>query len=74
MKPVNWYKFHKFLLHIGCTYVRKSGSHRIYTYPDIVRPIVVPEHKKPIPVFVIKNNLRLLSISDKEYLEIIKKL
>ena len=75
MTPIGWYKFHRFLEHIGCTYVRKKGSHRIYKYPEIIRPIVVPEHSsKPLPVFIIKNNLRLLGISEKDFLEVIKKL
>jgi predicted RNA binding protein YcfA (HicA-like mRNA interferase family) len=74
MKPIGWHKFHKFLLSVGCTYKRKKGSHRIYSYPDIIRPIVVPEHNTPVPVFIVKNNLRLLGISEKEYLEKIKEL
>jgi predicted RNA binding protein YcfA (HicA-like mRNA interferase family) len=74
MKPVAWYTFHKFLIAVGCTYKRKKGSHRVYSYPDRIRPIIVPEHNKPIPVFIIKNNLRILGVSDKDYLEKLKEL
>lgn len=45
----------------------------IYTRFDLIRPIVVPERKN-IPVFIIKNNLRVLNISSEKYLSILEKL
>lgn len=74
LKPVRWQKFEKFLLQAGCKYERQNGSHRVYSYPEIIRPIIVPAHSKPIPEFVIKNNLRLLGIPTKDYKEAIRKI
>jgi len=71
--PLPWKKFEKFVLFIGCYFVRESGDHRIYWRKGLKRPVVFPKDKE-IPVFVIRNNLRTLGISTKEYLEILKNL
>jgi len=39
----------------------------------LARPIVLPTYRT-LPVFVIKNNLRILEISDQQYLETIKRI
>lgn len=74
LKPIRWQKFEKVLLELGCEFKGQKGSHRVYTYPEIIRPIVVPAHTRPIPVYVIKNNLRLLGLSTQEYKEILKQI
>ena len=71
--PIAWKKFDKFLLYIGCMFERRKGSHRVYSRPGLPRPVVVPTYKS-LPVFVIKNNLRVLGISQKQYLEIMNRL
>ena len=73
LKPVHWKKFEKFVLYVGCHFERQSGDHRIYWRSDLKRPVVFPADKE-IPVFIIRNNLRTLRISIKEYLEIVEKL
>ena len=73
LAPIHYSKFHKFLQYVGCEFKRKKGSHLIYTRFDLPRPIVIPE-RKSIPVFIIKNNLKLLNISNEKYLEILEKL
>ena len=72
-KPVSWKKFEKFLLFTGCKFEREKGDHRIYWRNDLKRPVVIPRDLA-LPVFIIRNNLRILGISSQEYLEIIKKL
>ena len=62
-----------FLFYVGCHYERKKGDHRIYGRSDLKRPIVFPEDKE-IPVFIIRNNLRVLGISHNEFLNILEKL
>lgn len=71
--PVNWKEFEKFLLFIGCKFERQKGDHKIYWRTGLKRPIVLPTYKS-IPIFVIRNNLRILNISAEEYLEIMRKL
>lgn len=70
---VNWRKFEKFLLSIGCSFKRQRGDHRIYWKSGIKRPIVIPT-ERTLPVFIILNNLRVLGISKEEFLEKISKL
>lgn len=72
-RPVSWKKFEKFLLFVGCEFEREKGDHRIYWRNDLKRPVVIPRDLA-LPVFIIRNNLRILGISSQEYLEIIKKL
>jgi predicted RNA binding protein YcfA (HicA-like mRNA interferase family) len=71
--PISWQKFEKFLLFVGCSFKRQKGDHRIYDRSGLKRPIIVPE-KKEIPVFIIRNNLRGLGISQNQYLEIMEKI
>ena len=73
LTPVNWRKFEKFLLFIGCRFEREKGDHRIYWRDDLKRPVVIPRDKE-LPIFIIRNNLRILGISPEEYLEILKRL
>jgi len=67
---LKWKEFEKFLLLVGCRFVRQKGSHRIYEKDGLSRPIVLPVYKS-LPIFVIKNNLRILNISPEKYLKII---
>ena len=71
--PVHWKKFEKFVLFVGCRFERQRGDHRIYSRVGLNRPVVIPEDSE-LPVFIIRNNLRTLDISPKEYLEILKQL
>ncbi len=66
LAPIHWRKFEKFLLHVGCVFVRERGDHRMYSRPDLVRPLVVPR-VSAVPVFIIRNNLRVLGMSVEAY-------
>ena len=52
--------------------VREKGDHRIWSRTGLRRPVVIPR-SSTIPVFVIRNNIRVLGISVAEYLEIMSK-
>lgn len=71
--PISWKRFEKFLLFVGCEFVREKGDHRIYWRKGLARPVVVPRDSA-LPVFIIRNNLRVLGISPEEYLEILKRI
>ena len=73
LTPIKWKEFERLLFFVGCVYKRQSGGHRIYTRAGLKRPLVVPAHGT-IPVFVIRNNLRLLEITPEQYFEILKKI
>lgn len=70
---IHWKKFEKFILFLGCHFEREKGDHRIYWRSDLKRPIVIPRNKQ-LPVFIIRNNLRILNISTKEYMQILDNL
>ncbi len=53
--------------------MREKGDHRIYTRDGLLRPVVVPR-EITLPVFIIRNNLRVLGISPEEYLSILEKI
>lgn len=72
LTPIHWKKFEKFVLFIGCHFDREKGDHRIYWRDDLKRPVVFPRDTE-LPIFIIRNNLRILGISTKEYLEILKR-
>lgn len=73
LAPIHWKEFEKFLFYVGCNFKRQSGDHKIYWRVGLKRPIILPTYKS-IPIFIIRNNLRLLGISVEEYLQIVKKL
>jgi len=70
---ISWKKFEKFLFFVGCKLVREKGDHRIYTRDGLLRPVVVPR-ETALPIFIIRNNLRVLGISPEEYLVILEKI
>lgn len=69
--PIHWKRFEKFLLFVGCTFEREKGDHRIYWRKDLKRPVVLPRDLQ-LPIFIIRNNLRVLGMPPEEYLEILK--
>lgn len=73
IRSIPWKKFEKFLLFIGCHFEREKGDHRIYWREDLKRPVVIPREAE-LPVFIIRNNLRILKIGPEDYLEILKRI
>ena len=73
LMPIHWKKFECFLIYVGCEVVREKGDHRIYARSDLKRVLVVPRYT-PLPIFIIKNNLRLLGVSTEEYMEVLKRI
>jgi len=71
--PINWKKFEMFLFFVGCDFSREEGDHRIYWRSDFKRPIVIPREKE-LPIFIIRNNLRVLNLTTEEYLKILQEI
>jgi len=70
VRPIPWKTFEKVVLFVGCYFDREDGDHRIYKRADLSRPVVIPRYKE-LPVFIIKNNLRVLGIDTPKYLQIL---
>lgn len=73
LTPIHWRKFEQFLLTVGCQFMRQEGSHRIYSKSGLARPVVLPEYRE-LPIFIIKNNLKILGIAVSHYQKIIRDL
>jgi len=73
LNSIHWKKFEKFLFQVGCEFQYQKGSHRVYWKQGIKRPIIVPAYKE-IPPFIIKNNLRILGVTNEQFLIILKNL
>ena len=69
LTPIHWKKFEKFLFYVGCTFVRERGDHRVYSKPGLSRPLVIPR-SSALPIFIIRNNLRVLGISVELFLDV----
>jgi hypothetical protein len=54
----------------GCKYVRTQGDHLIHHYPGAIRPVVIPRYKE-VPVFIIRNNMKVVGMSRDEYLSLL---
>ena len=72
IKPTHYQVQVKIFEMAGCVYARTKGDHFIYQYPGAIRPVVIPKYKE-VPVFVIKNNMRVIGMSRVEYLQFLER-
>lgn len=54
----------------GFTCSRIEGDHFVYTKPGVLRPVVISDWN-PVPVFIIKNNLRTAGLSRDDYFHLL---
>lgn len=64
--------FRDYLEWVGCICVQIHGGHEKWTKEGLTRPIIIQTHIDPIPEFIIKNCLRALGVSKKQYFEYLK--
>ncbi|PIP88494.1 hypothetical protein COW80_00095 [Candidatus Beckwithbacteria bacterium CG22_combo_CG10-13_8_21_14_all_01_47_9] len=69
--PIKRKKFETFLKLIGCQLKRIKGDHLIFWRSGLKRPVIITADTD-VPIFIIRNNLRTLGMSVKEYLNLIK--
>ncbi|MET4083031.1 hypothetical protein ABIB40_002998 [Pedobacter sp. UYP30] len=65
--PLKLYR--DFLTDKGCVCTRTCGGHEHWTRNDLLRPITIQNHIDPVPEFIIKNGLRTLGLSKKDFLD-----
>jgi len=68
--PISWQRLEKVFLAAGFEFARQEGSHRSYTKPGILRPVVIPTYDE-ISVSIISNNLKTAGISREEYFRLL---
>jgi len=59
--PLN--TFRGFLKFHGLNQIRSSGGHEVWSGKNLTRPVVLSTHIDPIPIFVIKCNLRTMGLT-----------
>jgi hypothetical protein len=65
--------YRRFLTEVGCKCIGIKGGYEKWEKQGLTRPIIVQTHIDPVPIFVIKNTLRNLEISNEEFFDIINK-
>lgn len=71
IKNISLKIFRDFLKHHGLKHIRSKGGHETWSGKNLTRPVILQSHKDPVPLFIIKNNLRTmgLTLSDlREYI------
>ena len=66
-------QFREFLFEIGCTRISIEGGHEKWHKNGCLRPIIIQSHIDPIPEFIIKNNLRSLGLTRKDFIDWMKR-
>ena len=73
IKPTTYQVQVKIFEQAGCEYVRTQGDHLIYRYPGAIRPVVIPKYKE-VPVFIIRNNMKIIGMTRARYTELMGKI
>jgi len=77
LSNVNVTMLRKFLISEGLKKIKNTkgrGGHEKWVRKDLLRPVVFQSHITPVPEFILKQILRQLNITRKEFIEKIKKL
>ncbi|NDV69252.1 type II toxin-antitoxin system HicA family toxin [Dysgonomonas sp. 25] len=71
LKNVKLADYREFLSKCGCKHIRTEGGHEIWSRNDLTRPITFQTHIEPVPEFIIKNALRQLNLTKKDFFNIL---
>lgn len=63
--------YREFLSKAGCKCIGTEGGHEKWSKQNLTRPIIVQTHIEPVPEFIIKNALRTLGLTKKDFFEIL---
>ena len=68
--PIHWKVLECIVLKCGFIFDRQKGSHRLYTKPNVKRPITIPTYIE-IDVDIIQSTIRTSQISRTKYFELL---
>ena len=71
IKPTSYQTQVRIFEAAGCEYVRTQGDHLVYHHPGAKRPVVIPNYKE-VPVFIIRNNMKVINMSIQDYLRLLE--
>ncbi|MCH4156658.1 MAG: type II toxin-antitoxin system HicA family toxin [Muribaculaceae bacterium] len=63
--------YREFLGKCGCKMIGIEGGHEKWVRRDLLRPIIVQTHVDPVPEFIVKNTLRNLNLTRKDFFNIL---
>jgi hypothetical protein len=63
IKNVSIAYFKAFLSHHGLNHISTTRGHEKWSRKDLSRPVIFQTHIDPIPLFIIKNNLRTMGLT-----------
>ena len=63
IKNISLETFRSFLRHNGLKPIRTSGGHETWAGKNLTRPVTLQTHIDPVPLFIIKNNLRTMGLT-----------
>lgn len=66
-------KFREFLKSQGLAYIGTTGGHEKWSKAGMLRPVIFQTHIDPIPIHIVKNNLRTMNCSSKDLAEYLKR-
>ena len=73
LSPVSWKVLTKIFEADGFTLERQSGSHLVYSKPEVARPLIIPRYDE-IGLDIIAANMRTAGMSRERYFEILNSL
>ena len=65
-------EFRRILQNLGLSKKRTKGGHEAWIKEGMTRPIIFQTHISPIPEFIIRNNIRNLDMTIKQFLELLE--
>ncbi|MBS1255890.1 MAG: hypothetical protein MAG581_01700 [Deltaproteobacteria bacterium] len=72
IRSLSYQKLTKIFEAAGCVYSHTKGDHLVFHFKGAIRPVVIPKYKE-VPVFIIKNNMKVIGMSRDAYLELAAK-
>jgi len=72
LTPITWKVLECIFVKDGFAFERQIGSHRTYSKPGIMRPVVIPVHSKPIEIEAIMSNMKTAGMSRDRYFKLLK--
>ena len=55
--------FRSFLIYKGLKHIKTSSGHEIWSGKTFTRPVTIQTHVDPVPLFIIKSNLRTMGLT-----------
>jgi hypothetical protein len=63
--------FREFLQKCGCKKISTKGGHEKWSRRNLTRPVIFQTHEEPVPEFIVRNALRSLELTRKDFFNIL---